>query len=157
MTGVCLLAGAGYLYSQRPRPVRYVTAAVDRGDIVDVVGATGALQAVTTRAGRLAGLGHHPEPRRRLQLRSCKKGQVIARLDPSTFEARLGQAQANLVGGPGQRRPARRPTVEDTEQKYERAQELAAEQLLPAERPRDARSATYEGAVAQAQGERRPR
>ena len=45
-----LVAAAGALLAFRGRDheVQYVTATVDRGDIVDVVGATGTLQAVTT-------------------------------------------------------------------------------------------------------------
>ena len=34
--------------ADRSRPVRYATAPVDRGDVLQVVGATGALEAVTT-------------------------------------------------------------------------------------------------------------
>ena len=61
-----------------------------------------------------------------------KKGQVLARLDPSLFEARAGAGPGQPRRRRGQRRAARGPTVEDAQQKYERAQELSAEQLLPA-------------------------
>ena len=145
MTGVCLLAGAGYLYSQRPRPVRYVTAAVDRGDIVEAVGATGALQAVTSVqvgsqvSGTIQSLGADFNT-------VVKKGQVIARLDPSTFQARLGQAQANLAAARANVDKAR-ADLSDNQQKFQRAQELAAEQLL-AQSDLDSARAAFESSQA---------
>ncbi len=145
MTGVCLLAGAGYLYSQRPRPVRYVTAAVDRGDIVEAVGATGALQAVTSVqvgsqvSGTIQSLGADFNT-------VVKKGQVIARLDPSTFQARLGQAQANLAAARANVDKAR-ADLSDNQQKFKRAQELAAEQLL-AQSDLDSARAAFESSQA---------
>src|SRR5437667_11377628 len=71
------------------------TARIRRGDIVDTVGATGTLQAVTTVqvgsqvSGNISWLGADFNS-------IVKKGQVIARLDPSLFQAQLQQSTANL-------------------------------------------------------------
>jgi len=78
---------------------------------------------------------------------TVKKGQVIARLDPSILDARLGQAQANLLAAKANVERAR-SSVEDMRQKYERAKELAAEKLLPVTELETAK-ANYDGAVAQ--------
>ena len=79
--------------------------------------------------------------------RASSKDQVLARLDPSLLHARLGQAQANLVAA----RPTSRgrgPPSRTREQKFARAQTLAAEQLLPQADLETAR-ATYAEAAAQ--------
>src|SRR5437762_10675096 len=89
-------AGAGAYYKLRSGPeVQVQTSPITRGEIVDTVGATGTLQAVTTVqvgsqvSGNIQWLGADFNS-------IVKKGQVIARLDPSLFEAQLQQANANL-------------------------------------------------------------
>src|SRR5262245_66429581 len=84
-------AGAGaYYYKRGGAEVQVNTSPVSRGDIVDTVGATGTLQAVTTVqvgsqvSGNIAWLGADFNS-------IVKKGQVIAKLDPSLFEAQLQQ------------------------------------------------------------------
>jgi HlyD family secretion protein len=124
---------------------RYLTAEADRGDVVDVVGATGTLQAVTTVqvgsqvSGTIQSL--HADFNS-----VVKRGQVIARLDPSLLEARLGQTRASLVSARANAERAR-TTVEDTRQKYKRAQELATQNLLP-ETDLETAKANYDGATA---------
>jgi HlyD family secretion protein len=130
----------------RGEPVRYTTGTVDRGDVVEVVGATGTLEAVTTVqlgsqvSGTIQSL--HADFNS-----NVRKGQVVARLDPSLFEARRGQAHANLLAAIANVERAR-ASVEDTRQKYERAKELAAQKLLPATELETAK-ANHDGAVAQ--------
>jgi HlyD family secretion protein len=143
---VVVTAAAAFLaFRGHDREVQFTTAVVDRGDIVDVVGATGTLQAVTTVqvgsqvSGTIASLNADFNSR-------VRKGQVVARLDPSIFEARLSQARANLVAARANVEKAR-ATVEDTKQKYDRARELAEEKLLPASELETAKS-NHEGAVA---------
>ena len=68
---------------------------------------------------------------------------MIARLDPSLFEARLGQAQANLVGRARQRRAAR-ADARGRAQKYERAQAAVHGAAPPADRPGDGAAPTYD-------------
>jgi HlyD family secretion protein len=65
------------------------------------------------------------------------KGQVIARLDPSLFEAQLQQSNANLTQSRANHAKAQsdleRTKVQllDTQQKYARAKELSAKNLIP--------------------------
>src|SRR5438034_3972500 len=89
-------AGAGAYYIRRGGPeIQINTSPVTRGDIIDTVGATGTLQAVTTVqvgsqvSGNIAWLGADFNS-------IVHKGQVIAKLDPSLFEAQVQQARANL-------------------------------------------------------------
>ncbi len=138
LLGFVLLRGRG-------EATQFITAVVDRGDVIEVVGATGALEAVTTVqigsqvSGTILSLNADFNS-------IVKKGQVIARLDPSILEARLGQAQANLLAAKANVERAR-STVEDMRQKYERAKELAGQRLLPATELETAK-ANFDGAVA---------
>src|SRR5215470_6223198 len=143
------LAGALVVFlafRRRDHDVRYTTATVDRGDIVEVVGATGTLQAVTTVqvGSQVSGTIQTLQA----DFNSVvKKGQVIARLDPSLFQARLAQMNANLVSSRANTEKAK-AEVADSKQKYERAQALANEQLVPQSDLESAKAA-YDGAVAQ--------
>lgn len=113
----------------RPKDTRYVTSTIERGEVTDVVGATGTLEAVTTVqvgsqvSGTILTLDADFNS-------VVKQRQVIARLDPSLFEARLGQSRANLVSARANAERAR-AAVADTEQKLKRAEELATQNLLP--------------------------
>src|SRR2546427_10491780 len=130
-------AGAGAYYLRRGgQDIAVNTAAITRGDIVDAVGATGTLQAVNTVqvgsqvSGNIQWLGADFNT-------IVKKGQVIARLDPSLFDAQLQQARANLAQTRANLTKAQsdleRSKVQlvDAQQKYTRAKELAARSLLP--------------------------
>ena len=146
---VVAAAAALLAFRGRDKEVQYQTTTVDRGDIVDVVGATGTLQAVTTVqvgsqvSGTVDSLGADFNSR-------VKKDQVVARLETSTFDARLSQARANLVAARANVEKAK-STVADTKQKYERAKELSAQQLLP-EADLETAKSNYDGAVAALQG-----
>ena len=130
--------GVGAWYSQRSRQeIAITTAPITRGDIVDTVGATGTLQAVTTVqvgsqvSGNIQWLGADFNS-------IVRKGQVIARLDPSLFDAQLQQVQANLLQARANLTKARseldraRVQLTDAQQKYARAQELSSQELLAA-------------------------
>src|SRR5437773_5256393 len=130
-------AGAGAYYIRRGGPeIQVNTAPITRGDIIDAVGATGTLQAVTTVqvgsqvSGNIQWLGADFNS-------IVKKGQVVARLDPSLFEAQLEQSKANLMQTRANLAKAQsdleRTKVQliDAQQKYTRAKELAARSLLP--------------------------
>src|SRR6266540_1559359 len=146
---VVAAAAALLAFRGRDKEVQYQTTTVERGDIVDVVGATGTLQAVTTVqvgsqvSGTVDSLGADFNSR-------VKKDQVVARLETSTFDARLSQARANLVAARANVEKAK-STVADTKQKYERAKELSAQQLLPQADLETAKS-NFDGAVAALQG-----
>ena len=101
LTGVLLFVAAGIgvraFYATRSSEEPAVaTAEVTRGPIVDVVSASGTLQAVTTVqvgtqvSGTVSWLGADFNS-------IVRKGQVIARLDPSLFETQVEQSRANLT------------------------------------------------------------
>ena len=130
-------AGAGAYYIRRSAPeIQVNTSPITRGDIVDTVGASGTLQAVTTVqvgsqvSGNISYLGADFNS-------IVKKGQVIAKLDPSLFDAQLQQARANLAQTRANLAKAQsdlertKVQLTDAQQKYTRAKELAARQLLP--------------------------
>jgi HlyD family secretion protein len=147
--GLLLAASALFLaFRGRGDSTRLVTASVDRGDIADVVGATGVLQAVTTVQVGSQVSGTIKDLLADFNS-NVRKGQVIARLDPALFQARVAQAQANVASSRADVERAR-ATVADARQKYGRAQELAKQDLLP---PSDLESAkaAYDSANAQLQ------
>jgi len=130
-------AGAGAYYIRRGGPeIQVNTSPITRGDIVDTVGASGTLQAVTTVqvgsqvSGNISYLGADFNS-------IVKKGQVIAKLDPSLFDAQLQQARANLSQARANLAKSQsdleRAKVQllDAQQKFTRSKELAAKQLLP--------------------------
>ena len=123
-------AGAGAYYIRRGGTEPQInTSPVTRGDIIDTVGATGTLQAVTTVqvgsqvSGNISWLGADFNS-------IVKKGQVIAKLDPSLFEAQLQQAKANLAKSQADLE-RNKVALTDAQQKYTRSKELAAKSLLP--------------------------
>jgi HlyD family secretion protein len=123
-------AGAGAYYIRRGGPeIQVNTSPITRGDIVDSVGATGTLQAVTTVqvgsqvSGNIQWLGADFNT-------IVRKDQQIARLDPSLFQAQVEQARANLTRAKADVERFR-VEVEDAQTKFNRAKELAGRSLLP--------------------------
>jgi HlyD family secretion protein len=101
LTVILLLLGgsatAGYLYfTGRRAPANYLTARVERGRIAATINATGTLNAVITVqvgsqvSGTIQKLFvDYNSP--------VTEGQIIAQIDPASFEARVGQARANVT------------------------------------------------------------
>jgi HlyD family secretion protein len=124
----------------------YAAVPADRGDVMEIVGATGTVQAVQTVqvgsqvSGTIESLSADFNT-------VVRKGQVIARLDPSLFQARVGQAQANLISARANVDRSK-AAVDDARSKLERAKLLFAEQLLPRS-DLDTAQSTYDQAVAQ--------
>ena len=127
--GSILSAGA-YTYLQQPDiepDIRKVT--LSRGDIVDSVGATGTLQAVTTVqvgsqvSGKIQALSADFNS-------IVRQGDIIARLDPSLFETQIEQNRANLIRAEAD---AERliVSVEDAKKQVARAEDLAQQKLIP--------------------------
>jgi len=94
---VLILGGAGGFYwlSNGKGRASFRTAPVERGDIQSTISATGTLNAVITVqvgtqvSGTIAQLFvDYNSP--------VKKGMLIARIDPATFEAKVNQAKADL-------------------------------------------------------------
>jgi HlyD family secretion protein len=130
--GACLAAAAVLYYRSagQPEAPAIVTATVTRGDVVDRVDATGTLEAVTTVqvgtqvSGTIKSLhADFNSPVRR--------GQVIARLEPSLFETQVEQARATLVRLQADAEKAA-VQLEDAQRQLRRAQQLATRQLITA-------------------------
>src|SRR5688572_14861791 len=127
-----VIGGSGYAYyrySKATPPPTVTAAAVTRGDIVDRVGATGTLQAVTTVqvgtqvSGTIQNLYADFNS-------IVRKGQVLARLDPSLFQTQIEQARANLIRAQADL-DRLRVSLDDARTKLARAQELSERQLIP--------------------------
>ncbi len=128
LAGVTAAAAAYWSGSPDAAAPDFATAMVTRGAVVNVVQATGTLQPVTTVAvgsqvsGAIASL--HADYNDRV-----RKGQVIARLDPSLFLTQVEQARATVLR---LQADVERVRVEltDARQKLARAETLAREQLI---------------------------
>ena len=97
LVGVVLaVAVLAAFVAKRPKPVQYTTAKVVKGDIRDEVQATGTINAVTTVQVGSQVSGTISEIDADFNAK-VKKGQVIAKIDPSIFEGQLVQAQADLA------------------------------------------------------------
>ncbi len=126
---ILLAAGVFYLTGDASSP-DIVTAQVSRGDIVEVVAATGTLEAVTTVqvgsqiSGTIQALYADFNS-------LVHKDEVLARIEPSSYQSQVEQAQANLdrAVADAQRLVV---NVDDATVKLARARELSARQLIPA-------------------------
>src|SRR5882672_9520260 len=149
---------AYYNFRQTGPKFTVSTAAVTRGDVVDTVGATGTLQAVTTVQVGTQVSGTIQELHADFNS-LVKKGQVLARLDPSLFQTQIEQARANLLRSEADVERLR-VGLDDAKTKFKRAAELSGRQLLPksdldaaevAVRSAEAQLRSAEAQVAQAQ------
>ncbi len=124
----------------------YRTEPVTRGDIQAAVTATGTVNAVTTVlvgtqvSGTIRNLYVDFNSR-------VKKGQVIAQIDPSTFEAQVRQARANLLSAEANRDKSETALV-DAKRTFERNRELFSKNLVPRS-DLDTAETNYEAAKAQ--------
>jgi len=123
-------AGVGAYYIRRGgNDVQVNTAPITRGEIIDTVGATGTLQAVTTVqvgsqvSGNISWLGADFNS-------IVHKGQLIAKIDPSLFDAAVAQSRANLAKAQADVDHSN-VALTDAQIKYNRTKELAGRSLLP--------------------------
>jgi HlyD family secretion protein len=102
VAAVALAAGGWYWYGSRngESELRYRTARVERGPIAAVVVASGTLNATTTVQVGSQISGQVKEIFADFNT-PVKRDQVIARIDPSTFELRVNQARADLDSAEG--------------------------------------------------------
>jgi HlyD family secretion protein len=144
---IAIGAGGAAYYVRRSGPEPTVTTLqISRGDVVDQVGATGTLQAVTTVQVGTQVSGTIDELYADFNS-IVKKGQVIARLDPSILQTQVETAKANQVNAEANLE-RQKAAVEDAQTKLSRARELAARNLLP-KADLDAADATAKQASAQ--------
>jgi HlyD family secretion protein len=123
-------AGAGAFYMRRTRPEPSVTTMpVSRGDVVDVVAATGTLEAVTTVdvGTQVSGLVQEMYADFNSIVR---RDQVIARLDPSLIQTRIEQNRASVTRAEADVERLK-VTLADAVQKLDRAKQMSDRQLIP--------------------------
>jgi HlyD family secretion protein len=128
---VAAIAAAGYgyyRYTQKPPVPTVSTARVTRGDIAETVGATGQLQAVTTVQVGTQVSGTIQELNADFNS-LVRKGQVLARLDPSLFQTQIEQARANLIRAEADLERFR-VALDDARTKLNRARELSEKKLI---------------------------
>jgi HlyD family secretion protein len=146
--GALVLVVAFVLYkwtSGRGDATEYQTSLVERGNVVSRVSTSGSLQAVVTVdvgsqvSGRVQELYADFNSK-------VKKGERIAKIDPSLFQASVVQAEANVTAS---RANVTRLTVtaEDAERQAKRASEVFAQRLI-SETERDNAVATARAARA---------
>lgn len=144
LVGVITMAIWGL--GNRGKESSYVTAAVRKGDITQVISATGTLQAVVTVqvgsqvSGAIARLYADFNSQ-------VKKDQVIAELDQDKFKARADEERANLVAAQANVAKAK-VTVEDTRRTVARATELRKRDLI-SQSELDAAQTAHEAAGSQ--------
>jgi len=142
------LAIGGYVFfnGERKAPVRYRTAAVDRGAVVSIVSATGTINPVvsvqvgTQVSGMIKSL--HADFNSRV-----KAGDTVAVIDPEPFRARRDQAASNLDMA---RSNVARAKVDLAQRKREldRVQSLIAQQFV-SQNDVDVALTNYQSAEAQ--------
>lgn len=156
MIGIIVVAiiGSGtlYLFGKKQKP-QYYTAAAQKGDVSDVVEATGTINAVTTVqvGSQVSGtiLQLYADFNSRV-----KKGQVIARIDPALFQGAVLQAKADLEDAKANLAVAQATLAKSdaalaqAKQDYERTSGLAKEGVMSAQQA-DVSKATYDSAMAQ--------
>jgi HlyD family secretion protein len=123
------IAGASFfLLKNKGAEPKYRTERVERGDIVMTVTATGTVNAVTTVlvgtqvSGTIKNIY--------VDFNSpVRKGQLIAQIDPATFQAQADQARANLLSAHANLEKAD-ATLIDTKRTMERNRELFSKNLI---------------------------
>src|SRR5437016_1955979 len=132
MAAVAVLAAFQFKSNDK---AQYFTVKADRGDIHDVVEATGTINAVTTVqvGSQVSGTISHLY----VDFNSrVKKGQLIAQIDPPLFEGALLQAKADLANAEANLQAAQanvqkdRATAVQTKTDYERTLGLAKEGVM---------------------------
>jgi HlyD family secretion protein len=122
---VLLISGiAGFFYLKRTPEVSFKTARLERGTIISNVAATGNLSAVTTVqvgtqvSGTIQKLYVDYNSR-------VKKGQTIAEIDPSLFNASVEQSQGNFLSAEANLQKAK-VALADAERTIQRNKKMLA-------------------------------
>lgn len=126
-TAVVTVLLGWWLWPRTPPPA-FTTASVDRGDIELRITASGTLSATVTVdvgsqvTGRIQEL--HADYNS-----VVSKGQIVAKIDPSLYQAQAAQQRANVLAAQGNLARTR-AQAEDAHRQASRAKELASQQLL---------------------------
>jgi HlyD family secretion protein len=131
---VAIAVFAAFQFKGNDKP-QYFTTKVDRGDIREVVEATGTINAVTTVqvgsqvSGTISRLNADFNSR-------VKKGQIVAQIDPSLFQGAVLQAKADLANARANQVAAQanlekaQATALQTRADYDRTSGLAKEGVM---------------------------
>ncbi len=92
---IALAAVGGFTFYNSSKKVDYLTAKVERGDIDAVISATGTCNAVVNVQVGSQVSGNIQELFADFNTK-VKKNQIVARIDPAPFQARVDQAKANV-------------------------------------------------------------
>ena len=123
-----LIAGIFIFFRKSDNELKYRTTKVDKGDITAIVTATGTVNAVTNVLIGTQVSGTIKDIY--VDFNSLvKKGQVIAQIDPSVFEAQVGQARANLLAAKANLERSE-ATLANAKRTMERNRALFAEGLI---------------------------
>lgn len=131
VVAIAVLAAGWYFWSKRGAAAAagaYRTETVQRGDIRVAISATGTLSAITTVTvgSQISGqvtdvLVDFNSP--------VKKGDVLARIDPSTYQAQLEQGNALIANAQAQLRQAQ-ASLHNATLDFERKQSLSGQNLI---------------------------
>jgi len=135
-----------FLFSCKSDSMSFRTEPVTKGNIQAMVTATGTLNAVTTVLVGTQVSGTIKQLYVDFNSR-VKKGQLIAQIDPATFEAQVRQAEANLFSAQANVDKAQVSLV-DTKRTFDRNKELFSKNLI-ARSDLDTADTNYQTAVAQ--------
>jgi len=143
---IALGAAAYFIFRTDQNDLKYRTEKVSRGDIISSITATGTVNAVTTvlvgtqASGTIKNIYVDFNSQ-------VKQGQLIAQIDPATFEAQVALAQANLLSTKANVEKAV-VTLADAKRSMNRQKELFAKNLV-ARSDLDAAETAYETATTQ--------
>ena len=141
------LGGSAFiLFGKKENALKFRTEKVSNGDIVSTVTATGTVNAVTTVLVGTQVSGTIKDIY--VDFNShVKKGQVIAQIDPATFEAQVEQARANLLSARANLEKAVAALL-DAKRTMGRNRELYSQNMV-AKSEMDTSETNYESAKAQ--------
>ena len=128
---VAILGGAAWWWTARKGEAAdgaYRTATIERGDIRVAISATGTLSAISTVTvgSQISGqvtdvlVDYNSE---------VKKGEVLARIDPSTYEAQIEQGNAQIANAQASLKQAQ-ATLANAELDYARKADLGRQKLV---------------------------
>jgi HlyD family secretion protein len=153
LVGVAALAGLFVFFGlSRSTQAQHFTSKVERGDIYDVVDATGTINAVilvqvgSQVSGSIAKLNVDFNSR-------VHKGDIVALIDPALFQGALLQASADLDNGKANLVAAKanlekaKATAQQTKADYDRTAELTTEKIM-SQQQLDLAKANYDSANA---------
>lgn len=135
-----------YYVSRQPAESHYRTARIERGDVIQTVRATGTIQPI-----KLVQVGTQVNgPINKLYVdfnSQVKAGDLVAQIDPTTYEARLAQDQANLIESQANVEQSQAKLTQ-AEKELERAKKLTAREMI-SQTDLDSAVATRDTLVAQ--------